>query len=113
MLGTDESVPERFLRSGQTRPSPLPEDPDQQIAAKLLAGGDRALAPLQRYAAAAERSYYKAHAEFMKSRKLRNEAKAFVEYAGMMARAGAGIPARVRNEPKFYTAPGENLALRL
>ena len=89
------------------------EDPDQQIAAKLLAGGDRALATLQRYAAAAERSYYKAHTEFMKSRKIRNEAKAFVEYAGMMARAGAGIPSRVRNEPKFYTAPGENLALRL
>src|SRR6516164_5724898 len=43
-------------------------DPDQQIAAKLLTGGDRALATIQRYATAAERSYYKAHSELLKSR---------------------------------------------
>ena len=50
-------------------------DPDRQLAAKLLFGGDRALATIQRYATAAERSYYKAHAELMKSRPLRNEPK--------------------------------------
>jgi hypothetical protein len=49
------------------------DDPDQQIAAKLLSGGDRALATIQRYITAAERSYYKAHTELLKSRQLRNE----------------------------------------
>jgi hypothetical protein len=50
-------------------------DPDQQIAYKLLAGGDRALATVQRLANAAERSYYKAHTELLKARQLRNEPK--------------------------------------
>jgi hypothetical protein len=53
----------------------IPADDDQRIAAKLLNGGDRALATIERYAAAAERSYYKAHAELLKSRQLRNEPK--------------------------------------
>ncbi len=47
-MGTDECVPERILRSGHTRPSPLQEDPDRFIAAKLLSGGARALATIQR-----------------------------------------------------------------
>ena len=46
----------------------LPNEPDQRIAWKLMNGGDRALANIQRYASAAERSYYKAHAELLKSR---------------------------------------------
>ena len=46
----------------------MPNEPDQRIAWKLLNGGDRALANIQRYASAAERSYYKAHAELLKSR---------------------------------------------
>ena len=50
-------------------------DPDRQLAAKLLFGGDRALATIQRYATAAERSYYKAHTELLKSRHLQNEPK--------------------------------------
>ncbi len=53
----------------------IPEDDDQRIAAKLMSGGDRALATLQRYATAAERSYYKAHAELLKSRKAQDEPK--------------------------------------
>jgi hypothetical protein len=53
----------------------IPADDDQRIAAKLMSGGDRALATIQRYASAAERSYYKAHTELMKSRQLRNEPK--------------------------------------
>jgi hypothetical protein len=90
------------------------EDPDHRIAAKLLAGGDRALATLQRYAAAAERSYYKAHAELLKSRQLRNEAKTVETIdAAVIGRLVNAPPPRLRNEPKFYTAPGENLALRL
>ena len=46
----------------------IPNEPDQRIAWKLMNGGDRALANIQRYASAAERSYYKAHAELLKSR---------------------------------------------
>ena len=51
----------------------IPADDDQRIAAKLMSGGDRALATIQRYASAAERSYYKAHAELLKSRQLQNK----------------------------------------
>ncbi len=59
----------------------IPEDDDQRIAAKLMSGGDRALATIQRYATAAERSYYKAHAELLKSRQPRNEAKSTTRHA--------------------------------
>ena len=94
-------------------PSPC-QDPDQQTAANLLKGGDRALATIQRYAVAAERSYYKAHAELLKSRQLRNEAKTVETIdAAVIDRLINAPPPRVRNEPKFFTAPGENLALRL
>ena len=90
------------------------DDPDQRIAANLLKGGDRALATLQRCAAAAERSYYKAHAELLKSRQLRNEAKTVETIdAAVSGRRIDAPPPRVRNQPKFFTAPGENLALRL
>jgi hypothetical protein len=93
---------------------PTGHDPDQRIAAKLLEGGDRALATIQRYAAAAERSYYKAHGELLKSRQLRNEAKTVETLdAAVIGRLVNAPPPRLRNEPKFYTAPGENLALRL
>jgi hypothetical protein len=94
------------------------DDPDQKIAAKLLAGGDRALATIQRYATAAERSYYKAHAEMLKSRQIRNEAKN-VEHrdAAVIGRIINAPPSTLQNEPKpgprFHTTPGENLALRL
>jgi hypothetical protein len=53
----------------------IPVGDDKRIAAKLMSGGDRALATIQRYATAAERSYYKANAELLKSRQLRNEPK--------------------------------------
>jgi hypothetical protein len=48
-------------------------DPEQQIAAKLLTGGEGALANIQRYASTADRSYYRAHTELVKSRQARNE----------------------------------------
>ena len=75
-------------------------DPDSRIAANLLKGGDRALATLQRYAAAAERSYYKAHAELLKSRQLRNEAKTVetIDAAVVGRLVNAPMP-RLRNEP--------------
>ncbi len=94
------------------------EDPDQQLAARFLNGGDRALANIQRYAAAAERSYYKAHAELLHSRQMRNEANTVALLdAAVIGRIACAPPPRAQNEPKpgpkFYTAPGENLALRL
>jgi hypothetical protein len=69
----------------------IPADDDQRIAAKLLNGGDRALGTMQRYATAAERSYYKAHAELLKSRQIRNEANP--------------VQPRVPNEPKPINSP--------
>ncbi len=71
----------------------IPEDDDQRIAAKLMSGGDRALATLQRYATAAERSYYKAHAELLKSRKAQTEPKAATRHAPLVTRHS------VQNEP--------------
>jgi hypothetical protein len=76
-------------------------DADQNIAAKLLAGGDRTLAAIQRYAAAAERSYYKAHSELLRSQQMRNEAKT-VEHldAAVIGRIINAPPPGLRIEPK-------------
>ncbi len=89
----------------------LPEHDDQRIVSKLMSGSDRALANIQRYAAAAERSYYKAHAELIKSRELRNKPNPTGHWPLTTGHC------RSQNEPKpaprFHTDPGENLALRL
>ncbi len=71
----------------------VPEDDDQRIAAKLMSGGDHAMATIQRYATAAERSYYKAHAELLKSRDSRNEPKSATRHARLVTRHS------VQNEP--------------
>jgi hypothetical protein len=96
-------------------------DPDQQIAAKLLTGGDRALATIQRYATAAERSYYKAHTELLRSRQMRNEAKLVDDLDAAVIGRIIKAPPPVRNEPNSINpllasphAPlSDNLALRL
>jgi hypothetical protein len=77
----------------------IPADDDQRIAAKLLNGGDRTLATMQRYASAAERSYYKAHAELLKSRQMRNEAKL------MTRRSSHATRHCEQNEPKPIHSP--------
>ena len=88
-------------------------DPEKAIANYMLMGGDRPLSNAHRYVTAAERSYYKAHSELLRSQKLRNEAKPAAEPldAEVLARvASAVIPSRhpaaasarsaaVRNEP--------------
>src|SRR5215831_5791510 len=91
----------------------IPADDDQRIAAKLLNGGDRALATIQRYATTAERSYYKPHTELLKSRQLRNEPKTGHR---PLATGHCALP----NEPKSAGSPvmrhaqvEETLALRL
>jgi hypothetical protein len=91
-------------------------DPDQKLAAKLMAGGDRALATIQRYAAAAERSYYKAHTELLKSRQARNEAKTVEDLDAAVIGRIINAPPPRRNEPNPITRRpqvNENLALRL
>jgi hypothetical protein len=91
----------------------IPAGDDQRIAAKLMSGGDKALVTIQRYITAAERSYYKAHTELLKSQQLRNEAK-----TGHRPLTTGHCPSQ--NEPKSPPSPPvihsqlpENLALRL
>ena len=107
---------ESFL-TGQMAPSRWRLSRIQRIEAPMF---DQMLAetttgdPDHRIAAAAECSYYKAHAELLKSRQMRNEAKTVKDSdAVIIGRLVNAPPPRLRNEPKFYTAPGENLALRL
>jgi hypothetical protein len=50
-----------------------PESTDARLAAALLGRGGDVLSKLERYAAAAERSYYKAHKELMASAKDRKQ----------------------------------------
>src|SRR5438309_167428 len=77
----------------------IPADDDQRIASKLLNGGDRTLASIQRYATAAERSYYKAHAELLKSRQARIEANT-VEHRVLRNERKTGDQHDLRNEPR-------------
>jgi hypothetical protein len=64
-------------------------DPDARILGAICASGN-ALDKLQRYAAAAERSYYKALRELQNSRQLRNEPKSAMPSASRHA---------IQNEP--------------
>ena len=91
---------------------------DAPLGAQFLQGPGRALSILQRLASAAERSYYMAHAELLKSRQLRNEAKTVAAIDNAIAGCAVNfpppqIPNEPKSQPKFYTAPGKNLALRL
>ena len=98
-------------------------DPDQAMAKRFLSGGDRALATLQRYAAAAERSYYRAHQELGRSRQMRIEAETVkrMDAAVIGRMATMPPPASMRNEPKSLPKPAarpsdaryDNPALRL
>ena len=56
--------------------SPQPGNPDARIAASLLGRSGSALATVQRYATAAERSYFRARRELQqaRSREFRNKA---------------------------------------
>ena len=87
-------------------------------------GGEQSLTALHRYAAAAERSYYKAHKELMANKSLvQNEPKLAPRTLAASASTSPDLdPERristpVQNEPnsnlKFINAREENLALRL
>jgi hypothetical protein len=67
-------------------------DPDSRILAAICASGN-ALDKLHRYAAAAERSYYKALREIQNSRQLQNEPKSAPRHPSLVTRHP------VQNEP--------------
>jgi hypothetical protein len=86
-------------------------DGDDEIVTQLFAGANRALANIQRYAAAAERSYYKAHTELLRSRRIQNEANSAVT-----RRIIRPAPPKLQNEPNPPAPPVQNepnLPLRL
>jgi hypothetical protein len=84
---------------------------DRDIVAQLFAGADRTLANIQRYAAAAERSYYRAHTELLRSRRIQNEAN-----SAATRRNTKPAPPKLQNEPNPPAPPIQNepnLTLRL
>jgi hypothetical protein len=92
------------------------EDGDTQIAAALLNGkGNSALNLLLRYAAAAERSYFKAHRELQASRVPSVERRTGIKVDQSIGRIVSAPLPIVRNKPNpnWRPEPGENLALRL
>jgi hypothetical protein len=86
-------------------------DGDREIVTQLFAGANRALPTIQRYAAAAERSYYKAHTELLRSRRIQNEANSTATRRNMRP-----APPKLQNEPNPPAPPVQNepnLTLRL
>ena len=86
-------------------------DGDRDIVTQLFAGCDRVLANIQRYGAAAERSYYKAHTELLRSRRMQNEAN-----SAATRRNTKPAPPKLQNEPNPPAPPIQNepnLTLRL
>jgi len=103
-------------------------DPDARIVAGMMASGGSALAALQRYMAAAERSYYKAHKELREARRDRRAEKSVLTLDSHLARMihvptpshldypkppASAAPRQPETGPRFDVTPGENLALRL
>jgi hypothetical protein len=97
-------------------------DGDTKIAAALLSGnGTATLSLLKRYAAAAEKSYFKSHRELHLARLETLERKAVQKIEQSIGRIVHAPPPSMRNKPDLYPPPsnrwrpepGENLALRL
>jgi hypothetical protein len=79
-----------------------PADPDSAIILNMFKTNPNILNTLQRHAAAAERSYYKAFRELAASRKIQNEA----DYAAM--RAEAAFNPVLPHPPDYGPAPAEH-----
>jgi len=75
-----------------------PDDPDYSICNSIVAAGRDPITIFQRYAAQAERSYYKAYREFAAARKIQNE-------ANLVARLDASLVRRVVNAPMPNSPP--------
>ncbi len=92
--------------------------PEELIARKFGNGAGSTLAMLQRMISASERSYFKARAELMQYRQMRNEARTVEALdAGVLKRIVSAPPPRVQNEPKLpgtlVMSAAVNPALRL
>ncbi len=81
-------------------------DPDARILAAMSASGSP-LDKLQRYQAAAERSYYKAHRELIQARKTAVQIKAKSLDAAFLDYLNFGLPGGSQNEPKGSAAPNQ------
>lgn len=79
---------------------PAPENPYARIAEKMIANGGDVLARLERYASAAERSYYKAHKELMASVLPRRK-----EQQAERSRSEDAMLERILRPPVFRTKP--------
>ena len=95
--------------------------PDARIVNHMMTKGSSALSTLQRYRSAAERAYFKAHRELIADRETRRAEKHVLKLDQHLARM-MKVPTPFEPDypkpapttgPKFYVAPGENLALRL
>jgi len=88
-------------------------DSDHRIAARMIQGRADALASLQRYATAAERSYFKAHKELLASEKLRNEPRIVPSVALAQNEPKAGpVPAASSQNARLNGRPVQNEPIR-
>ena len=82
-----------------------PDDPDYAIANGIVLAGRDPITIFQRYAAQAERSYYKAHREFAAARKIQSEANLVATLdAGLVRRI---VNAPLPNSPSYGSASGQ------
>jgi hypothetical protein len=79
---------------------PAPENPYARIAEKMIANGGDVLSKLERYASAAERSYYKAHKELKASVLPRQK-----EQQAERSRSEDAMLERILRPPVFKTKP--------
>ncbi len=85
---------------------PIEDDPNARIAAQIAAKSGAALATVQRYATAAERSYFRARRELQqaRSRELRNKADAAQLWlkAEMQRPLYPAAPSECTSDPSLY-----------
>ncbi len=86
-------------------------DPDARILSAMSRNGN-VLDKLERYRAAAERSYYKAHRELMQGRKAAVQIKAKSVDAAILDYINFGMPPESQNEPDSLAAPRASTALQ-
>jgi hypothetical protein len=87
-------------------PAPDSGDPDIRIVNAILASGRDALGAFKRYAAQAERSYYKAYREFAAAKRIQNEAKLVAQMDANLARRI--ITAPLPDSPAYGSPYGHN-----
>ena len=105
---------ERIIESGDPT-----LDPDARIAAHLVTNGAGALNAIQRILSAAQRTYDRFRKELSDARsdnvafKTAMNIDAQLEKMSKIPHAAKSADQLPKSGPKFFVAPGENLALRL